>query len=171
MFFNKWYRNKNNRKKRLIYGLLTPTFLALLLALSSVSLMSQEASNREELIPVFKRHFGFEPPSSVHDINAKLFYLYDSEVEWMCFTYDSNVLLDIVRRDTLLEEVLPKSGKYYDLIGRADNSNRPEWFEKPNANSNDIYYKEDYLSHVQSDFVLWVNEERTTVYLQTSYHD
>jgi hypothetical protein len=97
--------------------------------------------------------------------------LYDAEAEWICFTYDCAVFARIVDEDTLLEEVLPYSQESADIIEDIDNVNGPDWMELPDHESTVIYFKEDYLNHIQSDFCIWANQEKSRVYMKTSNHD
>jgi hypothetical protein len=146
-------------------------FIAAAFALGSISLTSQESNSREELIPVFKRQFGFSPPKTLEEIKAKNFAMYDAEAEWIGFTYDAKVFDRIIEEDTLLRVVFPYSKESASILDDIDNPNGADWLELPDHESTEIYFKKDYLDRIQSDFYLWVNEDKTMIYLQTSNHD
>ncbi len=171
VFLLRSFRFRKNKRKRNINIVVTLIFVLASFAIGSVSLTSQDSTNRAELVTVFKRQFGFNPPSTVDVIKAKRFALYEAEAEWICFTYDTGVLDRILEEDSLLIKVLPYSKESEHIINDINNPNGPDWLELPDHESSVIYMKEDYLNHIQSDYYLWVNEDKTMIYLQTSDHD
>lgn len=171
VFLIRWIRFRKTIRKRNISAIFTIVFGILTFMVANYSPTSQESNDREELVPVFERQFGFTPPESVDKIKAKAFWLYDCEAEWIGFTYDSEVFNQIIEEDTLLQMAKPNSRASREIIDDVNSPNMPRWIELPNIESTTIYYKKDYLNHIQSDFYLWVGEEKSMVYLQTSNHD
>jgi hypothetical protein len=171
LFLLRCLKNRKNKRKRNVNAFWTFVFGLLSFAIGSYSMTSQESDNREELVPVFTRQFGFSPPQTVEGIKAKRFALYDAEAEWIAFTYDAKVFDRILGEDTLLLKILPYTRKSSHIIESIDNPNGPDWIELPDHESTEIYFKEDYLDHIQSDFCLWVNQDRTFIFIQTSNHD
>lgn len=171
VFLVRWIIVRKHRGKRNGSVILTIVFGLMAYAIGSYSMTSQESSSREELVPVFERQFGFTPPNSVKEIKAKKFALYDAEAEWICFTYDSIVLNTIIKKDELLTLASIKSKKAGILRGLRKNKHRPDWLELPDVETATIYFKQGYLERIQSDFYLWVNQDKTIIYVQASNHD
>ncbi|WP_255497862.1 hypothetical protein [Flavobacterium sp. I3-2] len=70
---------------------------------------SIESVERDELISTFESNFGFSPPKSVKEIKLKNWGLYDTDVHWLAFTYDSIVLSKIISNEQNLSVVLNNS--------------------------------------------------------------
>jgi len=140
---------------------------------STVDLFAAETTDREMSLDAFKSNFGFAPPSSVEKIMHKNFGIYDSDIHWMGFTYDSTVMVKILAHDQPLltaERGTPMFNEIANELKQGCN-NCPDWLELPDDNSARIYYKKDFLNHTSSDYYLWVDTERRMVFLRVSHFD
>ena len=133
---------------------------------------SYESEDREKLISSFQDNFGFKPPSSVEKIKLKNWGLYDTDVHWMAFTYDSIVMEKIIAHDQPLDIAFKNSSEFNHIIEEIKKSvNNPKWLELPNAGTERIYLKKDFLDHTFSEYYLWTNNESRMTYLFVHYFD
>lgn len=164
---------RKERRQLALYLTLSIIFILATVKVSLVDLFSAETVNREAAVDAFEANFGFKPPDSVDDIKLKNFAIYDSYVHWMAFTYDSAVVHEILVHDQPLDTADRDTPKFDEILKKLEKgcSNCPDWLEVPNSNVVQIYYKMDFLKHTSSEYYLWVDNVRKTVYLQVSYFD
>ncbi len=133
---------------------------------------SYESQDREKLISSFEDNFGFKPPDSVKEINLKNWGLYDTTVQWMAFTYDLNTFKKVTIHDQPLNIALNNTSEFYAIIEEIQKSvNNPDWLDLPNKDTNQIYYKKDFLDHTFSEYYLWTNKETKMTFLFVHYFD
>ncbi len=128
---------------------------------------SYESENREKLISSFEDNFGFQPPNSVEEIKLKNWGLYDTDVHWMAFTYDSSVMEKVIAHEQPLNIALNNSSEFKQIIESIkENVHNPKWIELPNDNTKQIYYKKDFIEEkTYSEYYLWINLESKMTYL------
>lgn len=131
-----------------------------------------ESQNREKLASSFEDNFGFKPPESVKKIKLKNRGYFDFQVHYMSFTYDLNVLEKIIAHDQPLKIAKSNTVKFGIIIEDLEkDSSLPSWFDLPNINVDQIYYKNDFLDHNFSEYYLWTNKETKMIYLYVHFFD
>ncbi len=131
-----------------------------------------ESQNREKLESTFENNFGFKPPESIKEIKLKNRGYYDFEVQYMSFTYDSNVLEKIIAHDQPLNIAESNNGKFAIILKDLEkDASPPSWFDLPNKSVDRIYYKNDFLDHTFSEYYLWTNKETEMTYLYVHFFD
>lgn len=119
-----------------------------------------ESQNRGDLISSFEDNFGFKPPESVEKIKLKNWGMYDAQVHWMSFTYNSNVLEKILVHDQPLNIAEYNSSEYENIIEELEKDvHHPKWLKIPNNKTDRIYYKKNFLDHTFSEYYLWTDED------------
>lgn len=146
-------------------------FLTLLVFLISYS-CAFESENREKLVSTFEDNFGFKPPESIKEIKLKNRGYFDFQVHYMSFTYDISVLEKIIVHDQPLNVAESNNVKFGIIIeDLKKDPNHPKWFDIPDKNVNQIYYKTDFLDHTFSEYYLWTNKKTEMTYLYVHYFD
>ncbi|MBC3758047.1 hypothetical protein H7U19_06500 [Hyunsoonleella sp. SJ7] len=131
-----------------------------------------ESQNREKLVSSFEDNFGFKPPQSVEKIKLKNWGMYDTEVHWMSFTYDSEVFSKIIAHDQPLNVAEKNSSEFLHIIEELKrDAHHPKWMQIPNENTELVYYKRDFLDHTFSEYYLWVNKETKMTFLYVHFFD
>jgi hypothetical protein len=157
---------KHKKLLRKILKFLTPFFF-----LISYS-CAYESQNREKLESSFKDNFGFKPPNSVKKIKLKNWGMYDTQVHWMSFTYDSKVLDKIITHDKPLNIAEKNSYEYQNIIGDLEKDvHHPDWLIIPNDNTDRIYFKKDFLDHTFSEYYLWTDKQTEMTFLYVHFFD
>lgn len=128
---------------------------------------SYESENREELASSFEDQFGFLPPNSVKEIKVKNWALYDTDAYWISFTYDYSVMEKITTQEQQLNIALKNTSEFKQIIESIkENAHNPKWLELPNENTNQIYYKKNFIEQTSlSEYYLWVNSKSGITYL------
>ncbi len=128
---------------------------------------SYESENRDKLISSFEDNFGFQPPNSVEKIKLKNWGLYDTDVHWMAFTYDSSVMEKIIAHDQPLNIALNNTSEFKEITENIKKSvHNPKWLELPNSSTKQIYFKKDFIEEKSfSEYYLWANPESGMTYL------
>lgn len=164
----KWKKQKRYK----VPLILSVIFGVFALFIFNIDITSAEATDRQDSIPAFESNFGFEPPQSVLEIKHKNWGLYDSQVHWMTFTYDSKVLNKIIDHDKPLNIAENNSSEYQNIIEELKNdAHHPKWFKVPVNNTDRIYYKKDFLDHTFSEYYLWVDKDSKMTFLYVHYFD
>ncbi|MDN5204890.1 hypothetical protein QQ008_26095 [Fulvivirgaceae bacterium BMA10] len=131
-----------------------------------------ESQSREKLVSSFEDNFGFKPPESVEKIKLKNWGMYDTQVHWMSFTYDSKVFEKIIDHDQLLEIAESNSPDFKKIIEELEKDvHHPKWLNLPNENVERIYHKKDFLDHTFSEYYLWTDKEMEMTYLYVHFFD
>ncbi|WP_282148322.1 hypothetical protein [Algibacter lectus] len=143
-----------------------------ILTLFLCSSCAYESKNREKLISSFEDNFGFKPPESIKKIKLKNRGYFDFQVQYLLFTYDSNVLEKIIAHDQPLNIAESNNAKFGVIIENLEkDASPPSWFDLPNKNVDRIYYKNDFLDHTFSEYYLWINKETEMTYLYVHFFD
>ena len=143
-----------------------------ILTLFLCSRCAYESKNREKLISSFEDNFGFNPPESIKKIKLKNRGYFDFQVQYLLFTYDSNVLEKIIAHDQPLNIAESNNAKFGVIIENLEkDASPPSWFDLPNKNVDRIYYKNDFLDHTFSEYYLWINKETEMTYLYVHFFD
>lgn len=131
-----------------------------------------ETENREKLESSFKENFGFKPPKSVKDMKTKHWGMYDTQVQWMSFTYNSKVFKKIIAHDQQLTLAKKNTSEYQNIIKTLENdAHHPNWLKIPNNETDLIFYKKDFLDHTFSEYYLWTDNETKMTFLYVQYFD
>lgn len=145
--------------------------MILIIILTSYS-CAYESQNREKLESSFEDNFGFTPAESVKEIKLKNRGYFDFQVQYMSFTYDSDVLGKIIAHDQPLNIAENNNVKFETIIeDLKKDASPPSWLDLPNKNVDRIYYKNDFLDHTFSDYYLWTNKETEMTYLYVHFFD
>ncbi|SFD51170.1 hypothetical protein SAMN04489722_11121 [Algibacter lectus] len=143
-----------------------------ILTLFLCSSCAYESKNREKLISSFEDNFGFKPPESIKKIKLKNRGYFDFQVQYLSFTYDSNVLEKIIAHDQPLNIAESNNAKFGVIIENLEkDASPPSWFDLPNKNVDRIYYKNDFIDHTFSEYYLWINKETEMTYLYVHFFD
>ena len=151
------------RHRKKIYSIGILTLLILFISCGG----SYESQDREKLISSFEDNFGFKPPKSVEKIKLKNWGLYDTDVHWMAFTYDSKVLTKIIAHDQPLNIALTNTIAFSGITEKIKESvNNPKWMKLPDVKTDKIYFKKNFLEEKSfSEYYLWTNIESGMTYL------
>jgi hypothetical protein len=164
---------RENQKQVKVYVSLSVVCIIITLYIWNIDLFSAETENREKARTAFENNFGFAAPDVIREIKLKNFGMYDSNVHWMAFTYDSIVFNKILVHDQPLDTAYSNTPKYIEIVSelKSNCANCPDWLELPNTNAAAIYFKKDLMKHSSSDYYLWVDAARRMTYLRISYFD
>ena len=164
---------RKQKKAFVFHFILATVFLVAAYIFLKVDFTAAETTDREEAAGAFESNFGFIPPGSVKEIKLKNFSIYDGSAHWMAFSYDSIVFKKILDHDQPLSTAFNGTQKFSELLTSLEQScgNCPGWLRLPHANTNKIFYKENFLRHSRSEYYLWVNSKEKMVYLEVSYSD
>jgi hypothetical protein len=164
---------RKHGKQLMIYGGLAIAVIVGVAVVASIDLFSAQSTKRDANVAAFESNFGFTPPVAVKEIRVKNFGIYDSDVHWMAFTYDSTVFAKILHHDQPLDIIDRNSPGFSQIATDLKDGcrNCPKWFQLPDRNAARIYYKKSFLDHQYSDYHLWVDPDNEMVYLQVSYFD
>jgi hypothetical protein len=133
---------------------------------------AKETQNREESESAFENNFGFKAPKTILDIKLKNWAMYDSQAHWMAFTNDSDVFKKIVLQDQTLQMAHKNTPEFENSLKEiSENVHNPDWLTLPNAETDLIYYKKDFLDHTFSEYYLWTNKKTKMTYLYVNYFD
>ena len=131
-----------------------------------------ESQNREKIESSFENDFGFKPPKFVKKIKLKNRGYFDFKVQYMSFTYDSDVLKKIIAHDQPLNIAKTNNVKFRNIVEELEkDTGLPSWFDLPNKNIDRIYYKNDFLDHTFSEYYLWTNKQTEMTYLYVHFFD
>jgi hypothetical protein len=157
---------RKNLKEAGIFGTISVLSIAFFILAFNFDLYSSETSQREEGVDAFISNFGFTPPKIVKTIKLKNKVIYDAQVHWMSFSYDSKVLEKIIEHDKILKIAENKSIKYQSIIENLkETSNNPDWLILPDYNTDRIYYKKDFLKESFSEYYLWTDNQTKMTFL------
>jgi hypothetical protein len=98
--------------------------------------------------------------------------MYDTQVHWMSFTYDSKVLDKIITHDKPLNIAEKNSYEYQNIIGDLKKDvHHPDWLIIPNDKTDRIYYKKDFLDHTFIEYYLWTDKQIEMTFLYVHFFD
>ena len=152
---------KQLKKIIYIFGLIT-----ILITLKSCG-GSYESENREELSSAFEDLFHFNPPNSIEEIKVKNWAHYDTQMYWMSFSYNFNVIKRILSKDQQLKITFKNSNEFNQITEFIkQNTHNPKWLNLPNESTNQIYYKKDFIENTSlSVFYIWSDTKSGKTYL------
>ena len=131
-----------------------------------------ESQNREKLESSFKDNFGFKPPKSIEKIKLKNWGMYDTQIHWMSFTYDSKVSDKIIAHDQPLNIAENNSPEFQNIIEElGEGAHHPNWLIIPDDKTDRIYYKKDFLDHTFSEYYMWTDKQTKMTFLFVHFFD
>lgn len=157
------WKNKGRFRK---FGLL---FLVTLIAAFGIykfdlarSLSYYESTDREDLVPIFTKYFGFNPTQEVKLIAGGTTVFFDGYGEWLEFSCDEKAFSRIMSADTELEKLEPGTAGYKVALSEIESLEYVEWSISVGG-SRPIYTKSNSAAKNFGSFYLWTNGKQINI--------